>query len=81
LFLSFEGHGDNSFLQLRLKTLNDPHGPFTFALDGPELSGRDSASEQGLGQQVRCHHGILYRIVDPHAAHRRHDVRRVTDQQ
>jgi hypothetical protein len=52
LFLRSERRRDHPFLELRLKSLNDPHGPFPLALNGAKLVDRNAAIEQGLGKQA-----------------------------
>jgi hypothetical protein len=81
LLLSPKRRCDHSLLDLCLKGLNNPYRPFAFALNGAKLVGQNVAIEQGLGEHVRRHDGVLNRIVDSDAADGRHRVRRVADQQ
>jgi hypothetical protein len=81
LFPSPKCRCDHPILDLCLKSLNNPYRPFAFALDGAQLVGRNVAIEEGLGEQVRRHDGILHGVVDSEAADRRHRVGRVSDQQ
>lgn len=81
LLLSPKRRRDHPLPDLCLKGLNNPYRPFTFALNGAKLVGRNVAIEQRLGEHVRRHDGVLHRIVDSDAADGRHRVRRVSDQQ
>jgi hypothetical protein len=80
LFFGSERRRDHPLLKLRLKGLNNPHGPFTLTLNRTELVGRDAAIEQRLCKQVSTYNGVLNSVVDSHAADWRHRVGRVTDQ-
>jgi len=81
LFLRSKRRRDHPLLELRLKGVNDPYGPFTLTLNSAKLVGRNAAIEQRLCKQVARHDGVLNRVIDSQAADGGHRVRRVADQQ
>ena len=72
---------EETLLDLRLDGLDDDGRPVPLALDRGEVLEAHPVPEEGPGQAVRRHHGVLDGVVDPDPADRRHDVRGVADQE